>query len=115
MDWDDSSAFIPHKERCMAGKRLFLNRDATFTNLNSTYSNIVCIKVLFGIFEISEPIEIDLLVGAMIAKNMKLLHGLHFFAVFGFVSHINDLFKTERTCTTNDASNVVFLSDVVQE
>lgn len=99
----------------MTRKRLFLDRYTIFTNFHPTYSNVVSVQVLFCFFKVSEPIEIYLLEGTVITKNMELFHGFHFFTVVRFVGDIDDFFKTKGACTTNDSSDVIFLADIVQE
>jgi hypothetical protein len=115
MYWDDASAFVSQKERCMSSKRMLLNGNTAFSDFDSTHANVVGIQVLFSLFEIPKAVEIDLFEGAMIAKNMELFHGLHLFTIVGFVGDVNDLLETKCACASDDVSDVVFLSDVVQK
>lgn len=115
MHWDDASAFVTHKERSMSSKRMFLNWNTALSDFDSTDANIVGVQVLFGLFEVSKSVEVDLFVGAMIAKNMELFHGFHLFTIVGFVGDVDDLLETECACTSDDAPDVVFLPNIVQK
>jgi len=51
----------------------------------------------------------------MVSKYMKLLHSFHLFTIFWLVSNVNNLFKTECTSASNNASDIIFLSDIMKE
>ncbi len=113
VDRNDSGTFVSQKECSITRKRMFLNRHTTLSNLYSANSDIVSVQILFCFFKISKTIEIYLLESSMVAKNMKLFHGFHLFAIIRFVGHINYLFETKGACTSNYVSDVVFLADIV--
>ena len=115
MNRNDSCTLVTQKECSVSCKGLLLNRDASLSNLDTANTNVVLVQILFCLFKISETIKVDLLVCTMISKNMEFLHSFHFFAVIRFICDVYDLLKTESTSTTYDVSDVIFLSNIVEE
>lgn len=115
MDWDDSCPLVTQKECSVSCKRLLLNWDASLSNFNTANTNVIFVQILLSLFKIPETIKVYLLICTMISKNMELFHGLHLFAIIRFICDVYDLLKTECASTTYDASDVVFLSNIVEE
>lgn len=115
MNRNYTCTFITQKESSISCKRLFLDGNTSLTNLYTTNSNIIFIKILLCLFKVSETIKIDLLICTMISKDVEFFHGFHFFSILRFVSNVNNLLKTEGTSTTNNATDVIFLSNIMEE
>jgi len=115
MNRNNSSAFITHKESCVSCKRLLMNGNTTLSNLNTTHSDVILVQVFFCLLEVLKSIELYLLVRAVIAEDMKLLHGFHFLAVLWLVGYVDNLLQTKSTCASYYWTDIVFLSDIVEE
>lgn len=115
MNRNYTCTFITQKESSISCKRLFLDGNTSLTNLYTTNSNIIFIKILLCLFKVSETIKIDLLICTMISKYVEFFHCFHFFTILRFVSNVNNLLKTEGTSTTNNAADVIFLSNIMEE
>ena len=115
MNWNDSCTLVTQKECSMSCKRLLLNWDTSLSNLNTTNANVILVQILFCLFKISETIKVDLFICTMISKNMEFFHSFHFLAVIRFICNVYDLLKTESTSTTYYVSDVIFLSNIMEE
>lgn len=115
MNRNYTCTFITQKESSISCKRLFLDGNTSLTNLYTTNSNIIFIKILFCLFKVSKTIKIDLLICTMISEDVEFFHCFHFLAILRFVSNVNNLLKTEGTSTTNNAADVIFLSNIMEE
>ena len=115
MNRNNSCSLISHKESSVSSKRLFMYWLTALSYFYSTNGYTIGIEILLGLFKISKTIKLYLFKCSMITKSMKFLHSFHLFTVIGFISHINYFFETKGTCTSYNTSNVIFLTNIMQE
>lgn len=68
------------------------------SNLHPTDFNIVLFEILLGLGKRVKCMKIDLVICALVAKAVELLHGFHLLAALWAIGDIEYFRETESTC-----------------
>lgn len=110
-----SGPFVTKEESSASCKRMCMDGFAILSDFYSAYFYLILNEVFLCFFKAGKRDVLDVLICTLITEHIELFHDLHFLTAFRSIRYIENFRKSESACASQNVSNIIFLTDIVQE